>query len=189
MRPDPDRLLRFWLEETGPDGWFDGGPALDAEIRRRWGLAWRMARAGAFGDWERTAEGTLALLILTDQFPRNMHRGSAAAFATDARAVRVATRAVARGDDLAVQEEARPFVYLPFEPAEVVALQDRAVRLFGERVRTDRSYMPHVRAHREIIRRFGRFPFRNTALGRETTPAEADWLAAGGYMAVVARLS
>lgn len=189
MRPDPERLLRFWLEETGPDGWFGGGPALDREIARRWGLAWRMARAGAFADWERTAEGTLALLVLTDQFPRNLRRGSAEAFATDARAVRVALRAVARGDDLAVQREARLFVYLPFEHAESLALQDHAVRLFADRMPANRGYLLHARAHREIIRRFGRFPFRNAALGRETTPAEAEWLAAGGYMAEVARLS
>lgn len=188
MRPDPRRLLRFWVDEVGPPGWFGGGPALDARIARDWGTAWRMAHAGAYRDWEATPEGALALAILIDQFPRNLHRGAPLAFATDARAVAAARRALARGRDLQLPERLRLFLYLPFEHSESLAHQDLSVRLFAARMPTERGYLLHALAHREIIRRFGRFPFRNAALGRATTPAEADWLAEGGYMAEVRRL-
>lgn len=188
MRTGPEAVLRFWFEEVGTEGWFAGGAALDAEIRARFGLGWRMARAGAFEAWEATAEGALALAVLLDQFPRNMHRGAALAFATDARARRVAARAVARGFDREVEEVARFFLYLPFEHSESLADQDRMVRLVAARMPRGRAYLLHARAHRAVIRRFGRFPFRNAALGRETTADEAAWLAAGGYGAEVARL-
>lgn len=189
MRPDPQAVLRFWLETTGPSGWWAPDPALDAEIRRRFGLAWRMARAGAYADWAETAEGATALLILLDQFPRNMFRGDPRSYATDPRARRVALAALDRGHDLATEGDARLFHYMPFEHAERLADQDRAVRLFDARMPLARLYRLHARAHRAVIRKFGRFPFRNEALGRETTPEEAAWLEAGGYAREVERRS
>ena len=188
MRPDPRRLLRFWLDEVGPPGWFGGGPALDARIARDWGTAWRMAHAGAYGSWEATPEGALALAILTDQFPRNLHRGSPLAFATDARAVALGRRALTLGHDRRLPEAQRLFLYLPFEHSESLADQDLSVRLFAARMPTEPGYLLHARAHRAVIRRFGRFPFRNAALGRADSPEEAEWLAEGGYMAEVRRL-
>ena len=189
MRPDPKAVLTFWLETVGPTGWWAPDPALDAEVRRRFGLAWRMARAGAYADWTETPEGATALLILLDQFPRNMFRGDPRSFATDARARRCAFDAIGRGHDLATEGEARMFHYIPFEHSESLADQDRAVRLFDARMPLARLYRLHARAHRAVIREFGRFPFRNAALGRETTPEEAAWLEAGGYAREVERLS
>jgi uncharacterized protein (DUF924 family) len=188
-RATPETILRFWLEETGPAGWWKADPALDAEIRRRFAPAWRAARGGAFAGWTATPEGATALLILLDQFPRNMFRGDPRSFATDPRARAVAHASLARGHDRRTEGEARMFHYIPFEHSESLADQDRAVRLFDARMPRARSYRLHARAHREVIRKFGRFPFRNTALGRATTPAEADWLEAGGYAREVERLS
>jgi uncharacterized protein (DUF924 family) len=175
-------LLDFWLDEVGPDGWYRQDDALDARIRERWGPLWEEAHAGGLVDWTVDAPSTLALLLLLDQFPRNMFRGSARAFATDARAVAVAKAAILRGLDRRVPLPERQFFYLPLMHSEVQVEQDKAVRLFlinfgrGDGVR-------HARAHRDIIRRFGRFPFRNAALGRESTPEEAAFLEAGAYSA------
>lgn len=189
MTPTPAPVLDFWFEELGPDAWFGGGPAVDDATRARFGRAWRAARGGAFEDWQATPEGTLALLLILDQFSRNMHRGSALSFATDARGLRVARRALARGQDLAMPLEARRFFYLPFCHSERLPDQDRSVGLFVRRlgVKDRRSNRAHALAHRAVIERFGRFPFRNEALGRETTPEEAAWLADVGYMGEVRR--
>ena len=189
MPATPADVLRFWLEDTGPAGWFAPDPALDARIRARFGLACRMARLGAFADWAGDPAGVCALVILLDQFPRNLHRGRAQAFAGDARALRLARRAVALGWDRRLTGPARVWLYLPFEHSEALRDQDAAVGLIGARLPARRDYLLHARAHRAVIRRFGRFPFRNAALGRETTPAEAAWLAAGGYGAEAARLT
>jgi uncharacterized protein (DUF924 family) len=182
MAVTPRSIIRFWIDEVGPSGWYGGGPELDAAIRRRFGLAWRMARAGAFEDWQAAPSGTLALLILTDQFPRNIHRGRADAFATDPRARRIARRALQRGEDLQLPEPVREFVYLPFMHSERLADQDLSCRLYARRVpNLRRAKMPHALAHRSIVARFGRFPYRNDALGRSATPEEAAWLREVGY--------
>lgn len=180
-------VLRFWLEECGPEDWYVGGAALDARIRDRFGAAWEAARAGRLHDWEGNAAGSLALLIITDQFSRNIFRGDARAFATDALARDVARRAISRGFDRATDAPQRQFFYLPFEHSESLTDQERAVRLIATRMDAPETLL-HARAHREVIRRFGRFPFRNEALGRADTGAERDFLDAGAYGAVVRRL-
>ena len=178
-------VVDYWLG-LGPAGWYAVDETVDAEIRARFAPAWEAALAGAFGAWAETAEGALGLLILTDQFPRNMFRGEARAFATDARARAVADAAIARGHDRAVPEPERQFFYLPFMHAEDLALQDRCIALIGERMPQEGAgNLPHARAHREIIRRFGRFPYRNEALGRKTTAEERAFLDGGGYGAVL----
>jgi uncharacterized protein (DUF924 family) len=188
MRTTPREILGFWLDEVGPEGWYGGGPALDARVRARFAPAWRAARGGAFDDWQASPEGALALLILTDQFPRNLHRGSALAFATDLRARRIARRALDRGDDRRTPERAREFFYLPFMHSERLIDQDLSCRLYRMRLPRQRAdKMPHALAHRAVISRFGRFPYRNAALGRETTPEEARWLERVGYMGEVRR--
>ena len=189
MTPTPAQVLDFWFDELGPAGWFGGGAAVDEAIRARFAPAWRAARGGAFERWQATPEGTLALLLILDQFPRNLHRGSGLSFATDARGLRVARRALARGQDWAVPLEARRFFYLPFCHSERMTDQDRSVSLFVRRlgVRERRSNRAHALAHRAVIAQFGRFPFRNEALGRETPPAEAAWLEDVGYMGEVRR--
>ncbi len=185
----PDDVLRFWIDEVGPDGWYAGTPDIDTLCAARLGDAWEAARNGAFRGWASRPEGALAYLILTDQIPRNIRRGTALAFATDPLARAVATPAVARGFDLRIDGLARQFFYLPFEHAETPQHQSRSVCLFLTRMPDDPGgNLLHARAHREVIRRFGRFPTRNAALGRVSTAAEAAWLAEGGYARVVEEL-
>ncbi|MEO0679907.1 MAG: DUF924 family protein [Pseudomonadota bacterium] len=188
MPVTPQAVVSFWLNDCSPQDWYVRSDALDETIRRRFGLAWRMARAGAFAGWEASPPSALALLILLDQFPRNMFRDDGRAFATDARARRVAARALARGFDRHADAPARMFFFMPFEHSEALADQNRAVRLFADRM-SDAKFLLHARAHRAVVARFGRFPHRNAALRRASTAEEADWLAAGGYAQEVERLS
>lgn len=181
-------ILDFWLDEVGPPGWYKVEDALDAEIRGRFEAEWRAARDGERDAWTCAADPCLALLILLDQFPRNMFRGSAQAFATDKKALGVAKTAILRGHDVRIALPARQFFYLPLMHSEVLADQEKSVRRihinFGPG-----DTLTHARAHRAVIRRFGRFPYRNAALGRETKPEEQAFLDAGGYEAAVAEVS
>ena len=186
MTVGPDDILAFW-NALGPGGWYAVDDVVDAAIRDRFQSAWRAARGGAFRDWCTTPEGALAYLILTDQFPRNMFRGSSDAFATDALALGAARGALLRGHDLQIAPPARQFFYLPLMHSEALADQDRCLALFRERM-PDPGNVRHAAAHREVIRRFGRFPYRNPALGRANTPAERVFLAGGGYPAVLREL-
>ena len=181
----PEDVLKFWLDEVGPKGWYAVDEALDQKIRDRFMSAWEAAKAGGMGQWLTYPSGTLAYLILTDQFPRNMFRGSGKAFSTDRQAVAAAKAAISKKWDLKIDEPARQFFYLPLMHSENLFDQDRAVRLIKARLPGAASNLLHARAHRAVIRRFGRFPFRNDALGRRTEAAERDWLAAGGYGAEV----
>lgn len=179
-------VLGFWLDEIGQQGWYEGGAAIDARVRSRFEGLWLAAMTGACGPWLGDARGALAYLVLTDQFPRNMFRDEGRAFASDALARAAAKLAVATGWDMAVPEPERVFFYMPYEHSESLIDQDESVRLIGERLPlTGAEYMVHAEAHRAVIRAFGRFPSRNAALGRNTTPAEAAWMAAGGYGVVV----
>ena len=184
---DPIEVLDFWLGEVGPKGWYAGGADLDALCREHFLEVWQAAHDGGLDHWVEGAAGTLAYIVICDQLARNMHRGSALAFATDMRALAAAKQAVAMGWDMDAPEPERQFFYMPFEHSEDPADQDQAVALLSERMSSDPDMALHARAHRAIIARFGRFPFRNVALGRETTAEEAAFLAEGGYMAEVAR--
>ena len=182
----PEEVLGFWLDEVGPDGWYESSEELDREIRDRFEPTWRGAVEGACGLWLTYPSGTLAYIILTDQFPRNMFRGTGAAFSTDKIALAAAKMAIGRGWDLRIDEPARQFFYLPLMHSECLADQERCVRLMMTRMpQSGGDNLVHARAHREVIRRFGRFPYRNEALARETQGAEAAFLAAGGYGAMV----
>ena len=188
MMPRAEAILRYWTD-LGPAGWYAGGKALDEEIRGRFLADWTEAAAGKLHNWMSCAEGMLAYLILTDQFPRNMFRGSGQAFATDVQARRVAHYAWQNQADLRVKEPIRQFFYLPLEHSESPFDQDRCVALIKARMpETGDGLLLHARAHREIIRRFRRFPFRNEALGRVSTPEEKAFLAEGGYGAMVRAL-
>ena len=178
----PDDVISFWLDEVGEKGWYQPGPTLDDDIRARFRPAWEKIDALA-GDWPKGREASLALLILADQFPRNMFRGDARSFATDKLARRIADAAIAQAHDLATPEPQRQFFYLPFEHSEEMGDQNRAVTLFEDRMPGEN--LRHARLHREVIRRFGRFPWRNDLLGRETTPQERMFLDQGGYAALV----
>jgi uncharacterized protein (DUF924 family) len=173
----PQDVLAFW-RAAGPDRWFTKDAAFDDDIRRRFLATYEAAAAGTLV-WDDTAEGALALLIVLDQFPRNMFRGSARAFAADPLAREAATRAIARGFDLAVAVAERSFFYLPFEHSETLADQERGVAL--NRARGDADALKWAELHADIIRRFGRFPHRNAVLGRATTADEQAFLDGGGF--------
>lgn len=186
---DPVEVLEFWLGEVGPEGWYAGGEVLDSDCRNRFADLWQAAREGGLEHWVDGTVGTLAYLILCDQFPRNIHRGRAESFATDPQARAAARRALEAGWDMGAPEPERQFFYMPFEHSEDPADQALAVRLMEERLSSDPEMALHARAHQAVIARFGRFPGRNAALGRADTAAEAEWLAAGGYGAEVRALA
>jgi uncharacterized protein (DUF924 family) len=177
-----DEVVAFW-REAGPKMWFKGGDGFDAEIRARFETLHLSAARGELADWAQTAEGALALLLLTDQFPRNLYRGSAHAFATDAMARAVAQAAVQRDFHQEVEPLLRPFFFLPFEHSEAISDQDCAVVLFEahDRDSGDHDSLRWARIHRDIIERFGRFPHRNAVMGRETTAEEQAFLDSGGF--------
>jgi len=172
----PQEIVDFWTTTVGETRWYVIEPALDDMIRARYEGLWQEARSGGLAAWEETADGALALLIVLDQFPRNMFRGEADAFATDARAREVATRAIARGYDMQIEPPVRQFFYTPFEHSENLDDQDRSVALFAKGMGVDHYTHPYILDHRFQIVRFGRFPSRNKALGRVSTAEEQDYL-------------
>ncbi len=181
----PDEILDFWFSEPARSRWFAKDAAFDDEIRRRFGDAAAAAAEGRLDAWKAAPESCLALVILLDQAPRNIHRGTPLAFAADARALAVAGQAVDRGFDLRLPADRRWFFYFPFEHSEDLADQRRAMLLFdawadahaeGPPRDYAREHFRAVRRHEAIIERFGRFPHRNKILGRESTPAEIEFL-------------
>lgn len=182
----PTEIIRFWIDETGPEGWYNGSDALDDEIRTRFLPDWEAARSGQLTDWQVSAKGTLAFLILTDQFPRNMFRGDARSFATDEAALTCADAAIRAGLDLQIDLPTRQFFYMPFMHSERLSDQDRCIALMQDRMSDPRGAgdILHARVHREIIRMFGRFPYRNDALGRDSSPAETAFIKDGGYASI-----
>jgi len=181
-------VLDFWFLPAGDTGhddfrveWFRKDGDFDDSIRARFGGAIEAALAGGFADWEETAEGGLALILLLDQFTRNLFRDTARAFAGDARALSIAHDMVASGRDKNLPPIRRWFVFMPFEHSESLLDQERSVALFAglrreaQQPAFESAYDYAVR-HREIIERFGRFPHRNAALGRASTPEETAFL-------------
>lgn len=171
-------IVEFWAQAGRDENWFSKNPEFDAEFRKHFLAAHEEAARGANEEWLATADGALALLILTDQFPRNSFRGSPRMYATDALARRYARAAVDAGYFLQVPPELRLFFALPFAHSEDAADQDISVALnaaLGE------PYLTHAKRHRDIVRRFGRFPHRNEILGRVSTAEEIDFLAKGGF--------
>ncbi len=179
-----DSVLDFWFDRRPGEAlqhrkvWFEKNDAFDDEIRRRFAAAVETALAEGYADWAQTAEGTLALLILLDQFPRNLFRGQAKAFAGDTRARNIARQAVDRGFDIAVPPVMRMFFYLPFEHSEHLPDQELAHLLFSalDKELPGLDLAVWADKHRVVIARFGRFPHRNAALGRESSPEEIEFL-------------
>ncbi len=171
-------IVAFW-REAGSDKWFEKDDAFDLAVRAKFLSEHEAAARGELADWEDSAEGALALIILLDQFPRNMFRGSPHAFATDPLARAVADHAIARGFDRTVDGTLRLFFYMPFMHSEALADQERCVRLFT--VLGHEGQMRYAADHRDIIAKFGRFPHRNRTVGRDTTAAEQDFLDGGGF--------
>jgi uncharacterized protein (DUF924 family) len=174
----PADVLTFWLT-AGPAKWFAKTPAFDEAIRLKFEPVHFSAARGKYQGWEQTADGCAALLILLDQFPRNLFRDSAHAFATDPLARRIARHAVSSGFDEMADPMLRRFFYLPFEHSEDLADQKTGVELYA--AAGDLDGLKWARIHMDIIERFGRFPHRNAALGRTTTAQEQAFLDEGGF--------
>ena len=185
----PEEILAFWLDEVGPDGWYKVSDDLDDTIRQRFRDTWEAACEGRFSLWLTYPSGVLAYIILMDQFPRNMFRGEGKAFSSDRVALAAAKSAIERNWDLRIDPPARQFFYLPLMHSENLCDQDRCVRLMCQRMPdSSADNLLHARAHREVIRRFGRFPYRNEALDRASTPQERTYVENGGYGSTVRAL-
>lgn len=181
----PEEVLSFWLDEVGETRWYVEDAALDAEISARFQDTWEGVCAGRYSLWLTYPNGALAYIILTDQFSRNMFRDSARAFSSDRIALAAAKSAIDKGWDMRTDEPGRQFFYMPLMHSENLCDQERSVRLICQR---SKGNLLHARAHREVIRLFGRFPFRNKALARNTTNPEAAYVTAGGYGQTVRQL-
>ena len=178
MSISPRDVVRFW-SESGPEKWFKRDDGFDATLRARFEAAHHAAAQSECAAWEDSAEGSLALILLLDQVPRNIYRQSPHAFATDGLARLAAERAVAAGHDRATEMPLRVFFYMPFEHAEDLSSQALAVELIA--ATGDAEYTRYAELHRDIIERFGRFPHRNEVLGRRSTQVELRFLAEGGF--------
>jgi len=170
-------VVDFW-RDAGTALWFAKDPEFDRRFRERFLTLYDMAARGDLASWPATPDGTLALLLLLDQFPRNAFRGTPRMYATDAMARAFAGTAIAAGHDRRVPPELRLFFYLPFAHSEDLADQERSVALNR---RLGQPNLSHAERHRDIVRRFGRFPHRNPILGRTTTPEEQRFLDDGGF--------
>jgi uncharacterized protein (DUF924 family) len=176
--PTPADILAFW-REAGRDRWYEKDDAFDNEVRRRYLDLWQRAAAGELSSWEASDDGALALTIVLDQFPRNMFRGEARTYASDALALEVAGRAVARGADARIDPVLIEFLYMPFMHSEHLPDQLRCVELFRQTGNAEN--LGYAERHADIVRRFGRFPHRNRLLGRAMTPEEKAFLDGGGF--------
>ncbi|MCF1504361.1 DUF924 family protein [Afifella sp. H1R] len=176
--PGPHDVIAFW-REAGPEKWFKKSDAFDREIDERFGALHEAASKGALEDWAETPNGALALILLLDQFSRNLNRQRPEAFANDAAALRLARKALSEGYENQVPADVAKFFVMPFMHSESLPDQDRCVALSH---RLDKAgTLSFALEHRDIIRRFGRFPHRNAVLGRHTSPAERRFLKEGGF--------
>jgi uncharacterized protein (DUF924 family) len=173
-----EEVLAFW-RQAGPERWYKRDTAFDAAIRSRFGELWEKAAAGELPSWETSDDGALALVIVLDQFPRNMFRDDARTYCSDALAREVAARAIARGADRHLDGAMREFFYLPFMHSETFSDQLHCIELFRRSGCSEN--LKYAEDHAEIIRRFGRFPHRNRILGRQTTPEEQAFLDQGRF--------
>ncbi|WP_419914914.1 DUF924 family protein [Hoeflea sp.] len=174
----PDAVISFWFDELTPKDWFTKSETLDRDIAERFGPT-HLALAGKVPqEWWSSADAVLALILVFDQFPRNIYRDTPLAFATDGLALREAKTAVDAGLDQLVDADRRIFFYMPFEHSEVLADQDQAVELISRM--DNEEFLRYAHAHRDVIVRYGRFPHRNAMLGRENTAEETAYLAQPG---------
>lgn len=174
----PEEIYLFW-KDAGPDKWFKSDPAFDVAVRERFLETYEAGMRGELDHWERSAYGAFALVILFDQFPRNMFRGTPQAFASDEKAKQIADRAIAAGRDKAVDPEVHTFFYLPYMHSEQLPDQERCVALMKESGKQES--IKYAEIHLDAIARFGRFPHRNIILGRKSTPEETAYLEDGGF--------
>lgn len=176
MRNTKDKIIQFWFEETQPQQWFQNNSDFDAQIADSFAETYDMAENDLFKEWERDAGGCLALVIVLDQFPRNMFRGKAKAFATDHKALLISKQAIHKGFDQILSPVKRRFLYMPYMHSEHFQDQKKSLELFGALQDIDPIGYKHAKRHYEEIEKFGRFPYRNAALGRESEPDEIEYL-------------
>lgn len=176
MKNAKSAINEFWFEETKPQQWFQINPEFDEIIKKRFLDSYELAANGVCDEWKTDAEGCLALCILLDQFPRNMFRGSEKVFETDKQALLISKHAIHRGFDQILVPMKRRFLYIPFMHSENINDQKRSVELFEKMQVQDPMGYEHALRHYREIERFGRFPYRNKALGRDNTPEEDEYL-------------
>ena len=169
-----EEVLKFWFDELSPDDWFKSDETVDSHIRERFGELHEALQEQVPQSWRSDARAYLAAVIVLDQFPRNMYRGASRAFATDDAALSLAKEALVRGFDRELSIVERKFLYMPFEHSENSAEQARSIELFG--TLGNELDLDYARRHKEIIDRFGRFPHRNAALGRISSPEEIEFI-------------
>lgn len=168
-------VLNFWFRETDSELWFKQDDQLDKEIRQRFGESFKQAKACELVGWRDTIHGRLAEIIILDQFSRNMFRGKPDAFSQDSLALALAQEALRFGSIDKLNTEERAFLYMPFMHSESLLIHEKAMALFQEDGMEE--YLKYEKKHREIIKRFGRYPYRNDVLGRESTEEEREFLA------------
>jgi uncharacterized protein (DUF924 family) len=178
MHAQAQEIVDFWFSDPVKARWFKPTAEFDAQLRDKYSALLRAARAGDLDDWADTAQGALALILLLDQLPRNIYRGDAESFASDALALSIARQALASGFDTEVSVEQRQFFYLPLMHSEDLADQEMCVALCEATCAEEN--IKFARLHRDLIARFGRFPHRNRVLNRESSDAELDYLASDG---------
>jgi uncharacterized protein (DUF924 family) len=176
----PDEILRFWFIEHGEPDWFGGKPEFDAVLARRFAETHAAVARGEAIWWRQTPSGRLAEIIVLDQLSRQLHRNEARAFAYDPMALALAQQAVVAGDDMRVEPRRRTFIYMPYMHSEDLAGHEEAVRLFQQL--GDEGTLKYEIMHRDCIARFGRYPRRNEALGRTSTPEEIEYVNSGTGM-------
>ncbi|MDJ0805524.1 MAG: DUF924 family protein [Gammaproteobacteria bacterium] len=171
---NPSVVLDFWFSERMSRRWFSSTPALDREIRAKFAGLWRSAVEGGLDEWCATPEGALALIIVLDQFPLNMFRGTPEAFSSEAKAIQCTKQALAKGFEKFLEKHRLAFLYMPLMHSENILDQDLSVSLFEQAGLVENLIF--AKHHREIIRRFGRFPHRNGILGRSSSQEELAYL-------------
>jgi len=182
MMRTSEEILEYWIDEVGPEGWYKSDPELDQDIRDRFMETWEVAASGSLCEWTTAPSTALAFIILTDQFPRNMFRSDGRAFSTDRLALATAKKMIDREWDWRVPEPQRQFVYMPLMHSECLSDQERCVRLMCSHMpETGNTNLLHAKAHRDVIREFGRFPYRNEALERSMRSVEQEYIENGGY--------
>lgn len=178
--PTADDILHFWFVDHGPDDWFGGKAEFDAELAAKFTATHAWAAAGEAFPWRATPAGRLAEMIVLDQFSRQLNRASPKAFAQDGMALVLAQEAVAGGFDQLLEPQRRSFVYMPYMHSESLAIHEEALRLFT--ALGNEEQLHYEVAHFDCLKRFGRYPRRNAALGRVSTPEELEYMGAGQGM-------
>lgn len=180
MRDTKQEIVHFWFEETEPHLRFQQSPEFDALVKERYAMTHEMAADGLCNNWADDAEGALALCLLLDQFPRRMYRGTAAAYATDEKALLIAKQAIHKGFDQVLVHEKRFYIYLPFEHSEVMTDQKRNLELFKSMQHENPVAYNVAQKRYAVFEKFGRFPDRNKALGRDSSEEELEYLKTSG---------